>query len=174
MIGQLNWKHLLFEGIILALLGVLALANPLFVAMSFNVLFGCLLVIVGIVQGIRGFKAEKGEAATHFISSVVALIAGIILFASPMTGVLTLTILFALYFLIEGIVKMVSGWHYRPLKGWLWLFLSGLVSLLFAILIFSKFPTSAKWAIGLYLGLYLLFLGGSLIGLSFYVKKETK
>ncbi|NGX39443.1 MAG: hypothetical protein KR126chlam1_00772 [Chlamydiae bacterium] len=174
MIGHLNWKHLLFEGIILALLGVLALANPLFVAMSFNVLFGCLLVIVGVVQGIRGFKAEKGEAATLFISSVVALIAGIILFASPMTGVLTLTVLFALYFLIEGIVKMISGWHYRPLKGWLWLFLSGLVSLLFAILIFSKFPTSAEWAIGLYLGLYLLFRGGSLIGLSFYIKKETK
>jgi uncharacterized membrane protein HdeD (DUF308 family) len=171
---QINWKFLLFEGIVLAFLGLFALIFPFAMAVSFEILLGALLTVAGIVQGFRGLSHWKERRSLPLlIGAAIALVAGILLLAFPLTGVLTLTLLLMLFFFLDGIAKIISSLQFRPLKGSGWLLFSGLVSLALAILIFTGLPTTAVWVLGIYLGVYFLFVGVSLITLSFYLKNET-
>ncbi len=121
-------------------------------------------------RALRNLK-EQGSVPV-LIGAGFALVAGILLLTYPMTGVITLTLLLTAFFFVDGVSRIVTSWQYRPLKGWGWLFFSGLISVALAVMITMGLPTSAVWVIGIYLGVYLLFVGISLITLSCYVKKE--
>jgi uncharacterized membrane protein HdeD (DUF308 family) len=171
---QINWKFLMIEGIILALLGLVALFFPLAMAVSFELLLGSLLIVAGLVQGISLLTHLKEKGSVFLlIGAAVALIAGILLLIHPLRGVLTLTLLLMVFFFIDGISKILSSWEFRHLKGWGWLLFSGIVSLALAIMILTGLPTTAIWVLGVYLGVYLLFIGIALITLSCNLKKET-
>jgi uncharacterized membrane protein HdeD (DUF308 family) len=169
-----SWKILLFEGIVFFLLGMIALAYPFIIALSLEVILGGLLTAAGIVQGFHALGALKdSRSGALLVAAAFSLIAGILLLSYPLSGVLTLTLLLTAYFFVDGISRIVSSFQFRPTKGWFWLLISGLVSVLLAILIISGLPTTAVWIIGIYVGIYMLFLGVSFITLSFYLKKEA-
>lgn len=165
-------RSLLFvEGIIFLLLGLFALSQPYVATLSVELMMGSILVIAGVVQGYRSLTTFKDPVAGPLlIASAFSLIVGILLLAYPLTGILTLTLLVSIFFLVDGIAKLVSGFQIRPVRGWGWLALSGLLSLILAFLIFQGWPSTAAWLIGFYLGVYWIFLGASLLTLSYYSK----
>ncbi len=167
-----NWMMILFEGIIFLCLGIFAISQPYIMTLSIEFLIGVLLVAGGLVQGIRALS-NLGDSRSFpvLIGSVLAFISGCLLLFYPMSGALTLTLLITIFLFLDGIVKIVSSFQYKPIQGWGLLLFSGILSLLLAGLIYSQWPISAAWVIGLYVGVYMLFLGVSLITLSFYVKK---
>jgi uncharacterized membrane protein HdeD (DUF308 family) len=102
------------------------------------------------------------------ISAVLALIAGIILLAEPAQGVYTLTLVIGVYFLAEGVATIMYALeHRRELsERWLWLLVAGVFDILIAFIVISGLPGSAEWAIGLLVGINLVFGGASLIGVA--------
>ena len=171
---SINWKILLFEGIVFFFLGLIALTHPFVVALSLEFILGCLLTVAGIVQGYQALTTLKDpRSGSLLVAAAFALIAGIILLSYPLTGVLTLTLLLTVYFFVDGISRIISSFQFHPTKGWFWLLISGLVSVLLAVLIFTGLPTSAVWVVGIYVGIYMLFLGVTFITLSCYLKKEA-
>ncbi len=172
--APINRSVLFFEGIVFFFLGIIALAHPFVVAWSLEFILGCLLTVAGIVQGYQALTTLKDpRSGSLLVAAAFALIAGIILLSYPLSGVLTLTLLIAVFLFVDGISRMVSSFQFRPTKGWFWLLFSGVVSVMLATMIFTGLPTSAVWVIGMYVGIYMLFLGVSFITLSFYLKKEV-
>jgi len=102
------------------------------------------------------------------VSAALAIAAGIILLARPVQGTLTLTIVVGAYFLAEGIATIMYALeHRRELsQRWSWLLVAGLMDILIAIIIVAGLPGSALWAIGLLVGINLMFGGASLIGMA--------
>jgi uncharacterized membrane protein HdeD (DUF308 family) len=102
------------------------------------------------------------------ISAALALAAGIILLAQPVQGTLTLTIVVGAYFLAEGVATVMYALeHRRELSGrWSWLLVAGLMDLLIGAVIVIGLPGSALWAVGLLVGINLMFGGASLIGMA--------
>jgi uncharacterized membrane protein HdeD (DUF308 family) len=102
------------------------------------------------------------------LSAVLAIGAGIILLAQPVQGTLTLTIVVGVYFLAEGVATIMYALeHRRELSGrWSWLLVAGLVDIVIAGLIIAGLPGSALWAIGLLVGINLLFGGTSMIAMA--------
>ena len=102
------------------------------------------------------------------ISALLAIAAGVILLAQPVQGTLTLTIVVGVYFLAEGVATIMYALeHRRELSGrWSWLLVAGLMDIVIAFLIISGLPGSAEWAIGLLVGINLLFGGATLIGMA--------
>jgi uncharacterized membrane protein HdeD (DUF308 family) len=102
------------------------------------------------------------------ISAALAVVAGIILLAQPVQGALTLTIVVGAYFLAEGVTTIMYALeHRRELsERWSWLLVAGIMDLLIAAIIIAGLPESALWAIGLLVGINLLFGGASLIGMA--------
>ena len=143
-----HWKAFLFEGIVLAVLGLAAMIVPPLASLAVTIFLGWMFLISGI--------------------------AGLVLLARPMQGVLTLTIVVGAYFLAEGVATiMYAREHRRELsERWSWLLVSGVMDILISCLIISGLPGSAEWAIGLLVGINLVLGGASLIGMALAARQS--
>ena len=160
-----HWKLFLAEGIVMMVLGLLAIAVPEVATLAITILIGWLFFIGGIFRTISVLqhRAMPGFAWSLLIA-VLAILLGLILIVRPIAGVLTLTIWLIVFFIIEGIAAIfLAIEHRRHLPSWGWVLLSGLVDLLLAYLIWDGWPSSAAWAIGLLVGINMVFVGLSLI-----------
>jgi uncharacterized membrane protein HdeD (DUF308 family) len=165
-----HWKAFLFEGILLVVLGLAAMIVPPFASLAVTIFLGWMFLISGIGGLIVTFWARAMPGFWwSLISAALAVLAGLILLARPMQGVLTLTIVVGAYFLAEGVASIMYALeHRRELTGrWSWLLVAGLMDILIAFIIIAGLPGSAEWALGLLVGLNLLFGGATLIGLAF-------
>jgi uncharacterized membrane protein HdeD (DUF308 family) len=158
---------LLMVGIVLVLFGALMLVSPVAFIGAVVKLVALVLIATGLAQIIQGFRGGK---STHTaVSTVLGLIVagvGVLVALNPETGSAFLTTLLMIFFLVHGIYQFSSAVRYRSIRGWAWLFLSGLVSLVFVYLLWKQWPLSGAWAIGVLVGLELLFTGLALIILS--------
>ena len=96
---------------------------------------------------------------------VAGLIAGLLMVAHPMFSLGFLTLLLAAYFFVHGIFEIAMAFQARPMKGWGWALFSGVITALLALLIWRQWPLSGAWAIGLLVGIHILFRGWSMIAL---------
>jgi uncharacterized membrane protein HdeD (DUF308 family) len=147
-------------GILLIVLGGLAIAFPFVTTIATKIFLGWLFLIGGIVQIFHAFSTKGwSEFFLDLLMGVLFLIAGGWLAFFPLTGIITLTIFLAAMFVAQGVIEIVMAFRIRPLDGWGWMFLAGLVALAVGILILFDLPSSAAWAIGLLVGINLLMTG---------------
>ena len=164
-----HWKAFLAEGILLAILGLAAMIVPPLASLAVTIFLGWMFLISGIGGLIVTFWARQLPGFWwSLISALLAIAAGVILLAQPVQGTLTLTIVVGVYFLAEGVATIMYALeHRRELSGrWSWLLVAGLMDIVIAFLIISGLPGSAEWAIGLLVGINLLFGGATLIGMA--------
>jgi uncharacterized membrane protein HdeD (DUF308 family) len=169
-----HWKAFLFEGILLAVMGCAAVILPQVASLAVTILLGWLFLIMGIGGLIATFWAREMPGFWwSLISAALAVLAGGILLARPMQGVLTLTIVVGAYFLAEGVATILYALeHRRELsERWSWLLIGGAMDIIIAGLIIAGLPGSAEWAIGLLAGLNLMFGGATLIGMALAARK---
>ena len=164
-----HWKAFLFEGSVLAVLGLAAMIVPPLASLAVTIFLGWMFLISGVAGLIVTFWARQMPGFWwSLFSAALAVLAGLILLARPMQGVLTLTIVVGAYFLAEGVATIMYALeHRRELsERWSWLLVSGLMDILIAFLIISGLPGSAEWAIGLLVGINLVLGGASLVGMA--------
>ena len=164
-----HWKAILVEGILFVILGLAAIIMPPLASLAVTIFLGWLFLISGIAGLVLTFWARQMPGFWwSLVSAILAVVAGIILLARPVQGTLTLTIVVGAYFLAEGIATIMYALeHRRELsQRWSWLLVAGLMDILIAIIIVAGLPDSALWAIGLLVGINLLFGGASLIGMA--------
>jgi len=164
-----HWKAFLFEGIVLAVLGLAAMIVPPLASLAVTIFLGWMFLISGVAGLIVTFWARQMPGFWwSLISAALAVLAGLVLLARPMQGVLTLTIVVGAYFLAEGVATIMYALeHRRELSGrWSWLLVAGLMDLLISFLIIAGLPGSAEWAIGLLVGINLVIGGASLVGMA--------
>jgi uncharacterized membrane protein HdeD (DUF308 family) len=169
-----HWKAFLVEGIVLAILGLAAMIVPPLAGLAVTIFLGWMFLVSGIAglavtiwaRGMPGFWWS-------LISAALAVLAGGILLARPLQGLFTLTVVIGVYFVAEGVATIMYALeHRRELsQRWSWLLMAGAMDIIIAGLIFAGLPGSAEWAIGLLVGLNLLFGGATLIGMSLAARK---
>jgi len=163
---------LLILGVLTALLGVVAIGAPA-VAGTFVVYFvGIIMLIAGISQIVMGLKAEGW---THkllpLILGGVTTLGGIAVLADPLLGLGILTLILAVYFVAEGVWKIVVSFSFRPAQGWLAMLFSGVINWLLGAMIWTEWPASGEWAIGILVGVNLLITGIALICVAMTIGK---
>ena len=147
-----HWRLFLFEGLVLLVLGLLAIVLPRIATVAIELLLGWLLLISGVIG----------------LITTLRIAAGLILLWGPLSGAITMALILTLFFLLEGIASILYALdHRRELSGrWGWMLFSGVVDLLLAGLIFLGLPGTAAWAIGLLVGINMIFGGSALIGMA--------
>ncbi len=164
-----HWKIFLIEGILLVILGFAAMIVPPLASLAVTIFLGWIFLISGIAGLTLTFWARQLPGFWwSLISAVLAIGAGIILLAQPVQGTLTLTIVVGAYFLAEGVTTIMYALEHRRelLERWSWLLVAGIMDLLIAAIIIIGLPGSALWALGLLVGINLVFGGASLIGVA--------
>jgi uncharacterized membrane protein HdeD (DUF308 family) len=164
-----HWKLLLAEGIILVVLGAAAIIIPQFATLTVELLVGWLVLFSGIAGLFTTFSMRPMAGRWwSLLSAVIAIGVGLVLLFQPATGAVSLTLVLIAFFLIEGIASIMFALDHRnELPGtWVAMLFSGLVDLVLGGMIFLGLPSSAAWAIGLLVGINLMFGGMALIAMA--------
>ena len=164
-------KSLKWLGIALLILGIVSVAAPVVAGTSVVIVVGIVLLVAGIGQFISGIRAESwADKIMPVLLGVITTLAGLGVIGHPLLGLGFLTILLMSFFFVEGIWKIIASFRYRPAPGWIWLAISGVLSLILGYLIWKQWPMSGLWAVGVLVGVNLISTGISLITLASSVK----
>ncbi|MBI1211383.1 MAG: HdeD family acid-resistance protein [Alphaproteobacteria bacterium] len=161
-----HWALFLIEGIVLVVLGSAAIVAPMIASVAIAIFVGWLLLIGGatsLVTTLVGYRAPGFWWA--LLSAILGIAAGALLIWSPIAGVFSLTFLLAAYFLADGFASIMFAIDHRrsSSRAWYWLLAGGVFDLLLAGVIIAGLPGTAAWAIGLIVGIDLIFGGWALL-----------
>ena len=163
----------LIQGALLVVAGVLAIIYPILSSVAVIIMLGWLLIISGVAQGISLVGARH---VPHFwlqlISVILAFLIGFLFLRDPAQGLLTVTLLLIVFFMIEGISKIVFALTIRPFPYWGWVLASGLIGVLLSLVLWASLPVTALWLVGLLLGIQLISVGGALARLAWQVRRS--
>ncbi len=163
-----NSKLVIATGTLLLLMGLLAMGAPLIAGLSLAMIIGIMLLLGGLGQLVFAVKTDRG-----FFSIIVALLTlliGAYMLANLEATLGSLTIFLAIYLIVSGIFEIMMALQIRPHKGWGWALFSGIISALLGFMIWSQYPLSGAWAIGIIMGVRLFFSGWTLLMLGLAAK----
>ena len=170
-----HWVLFLSEGIVLVILGVLALLAPVIASVAATVFFGWLLLLSGIVGLVTTFRARQAPGFWwSLLSAVIGIIAGVLLLGWPLLGTLSLTAVLIAFLLAEGAVSILYALEHRnALSGrWGWMLTSGIIDVVLGVVLLIGLPGTALWALGLLLGINLIFGGWALIFMALHARPK--
>lgn len=162
-------------GVISIIGGIMALANPFVATMAATTIAAWVFIFVGIVEIVGAFSVEGAMAKIgNLILGALAVFLGISILQHPLAGVISLTLLVGVLFIASGIFKVIIAFSLEE-RSYFWLMLlSGIVSIILAVLIFSNFPQSAAVILGLLLAIELISNGVSLIAMGMALNKVRR
>jgi uncharacterized membrane protein HdeD (DUF308 family) len=166
---QAHWRWLLTEGVVLIILGGAAILLPYVATITIAILVGLVVLASGLTGFVLTLRTRGAPGSGwSFISAVLGIVAGLVLLMRPITGAVSLTVVLTLFLILEGVVSIMYALDHRRAftQRWSFMFASGVVDLILAATIFAELPGSAVWAIGLLLGINLVFGGMALIALA--------
>ncbi|MFZ0396906.1 MAG: HdeD family acid-resistance protein [Methyloceanibacter sp.] len=162
---RLHWQLFLAQGVIMLILGVLAVIWPQISTIAVDVYVGWLFLLSGIVGLASMFLAQNVQAFLWMLlTAALSLFVGIVLLWHPVEGAASLTLVLIAFFVVEGVFQIVASLSYRDIfpSQWGWMLASGIVDLILAALIIKGWPSTATWALGLIVGINLITSGAAI------------
>jgi uncharacterized membrane protein HdeD (DUF308 family) len=170
-----HWKLFLIEGVVLVILGLLAVAVPIVAGLAVAILFGWLFLISGIVGLVTTIAMRRAPGFWwSLLSAVLGIVVGGWLLVQPALGLVSLTYLLIAFFIVEGIATIMFALEHKgALSGrWGWMLVSGIVDLFLAAVILVGLPGAVAWALGLIVGINMAFGGASMIAMALAAHAE--
>jgi len=165
-----NWGWLLGLGIVLIVVGTLAVAAPFVASVASAVAIGMLLLMGGIAQLVGAFWTRDWSGFfLSLLMGILYVVLGVLFLRAPGQALLTLTLLLACVLMIGGLFRIIGSVMYR-FPHWGWVLVGGIINLALGILIWQEWPASALWVIGLFVGIDLMFTGWTWVMLALAVK----
>jgi uncharacterized membrane protein HdeD (DUF308 family) len=161
-----HWKLFLFQGVVMVILGILAVAWPAVATLAVDIYIGWLFLISGTVGLVAMFSARDVPAFFWtLLTAALAMAVGVLLIWKPAEGAESLTIVLTAFFIAEGVFQIAGSFAYRDAMpgSWGWMLASGISDLFLAGLLIMYWPVSAAWALGLLVGVNLITSGVAIV-----------
>ena len=161
-----HWGLYMFQGIVMVILGCLAVAYPAFSTVAVDIYVGWLFLIGGIIGLVAMFSARNVAGVLWaLVTAALSLIAGVLLIWRPVEGAASLTIVLTAFFIAEGVFQIAASLSYRNVirDSWGWLLASGIADLVLAAVIIWGWPSSSAWTLGVLVGVSLITSGVALV-----------
>ena len=172
-----HWRWFLVEGIVLLLLGFAAIAIPPLATFAVEILIGWLLLASGVVGLFTTLRMRNAPGFWwSLLSALVGIAAGVVLLAWPVSGAVSLTLILTVFLFVEGFASIMIALEHRHgfAARWAMLLFSGIIDIILAGIIFAGLPGTAAWAIGLLVGINLVFGGTALISMALHARGGAK
>jgi len=159
-------------GIMLILFGVISIATPAVAGQAVVMTIGAVLLVAGGVQIVSGLRSEGWSSKLPtLLLGVITSAGGLGVLGHSLLGLSFLTLLLAIFFVVEGIWKIIASFSYRSASGWFAIFVSGVLTLVLGGLIWCQWPVSGMWAVGILVGIDLLITGISMVVLAITIRR---
>jgi len=169
-----HWRLFLIEGIVLVIAGLAAIAIPPLATLAVETIIGWLLLLSGVVGLITTIRMRHAPGFWwSLLSAVIGIAAGVVLIAWPLSGAVSLTLILTVFLFLEGFASIMMALDHRHgFSGrWIMLLVSGVIDLILGGIIFAGLPGTAAWAIGLLVGINLVFGGTALISMALHARR---
>ena len=161
-------------GILMFICGLIAIALPLISSIGIVLLLAWVILFAGLSHLVFAFHSRGvGSVLWQILLAVLYVIAGIYLLIHPVLGVVSLTLVLAVFLVLEGIVEIALYFGLRGVQHSGWVLLDGFITLILGILIWRQWPSSSVWVIGTLIGISLIFSGISRVMLSLAVRNAA-
>lgn len=165
-----RWGWIVGLGIVLVVLGTVALGSAVFVTLATMVFFGWLMVFGGLLQSAHAFVTRRWSGFfIDLLAGLLSLVVGFLIVTHPAATALTITLLIASFLIFSGLFRITIALTIR-FHNWVWLLLHGVVNLALGIMIWQQWPLDGLVVIGLFIGIDMIFNGWSLIMLGLAAK----
>jgi len=153
--------------VFMIILGIMAIVFPFVASIASTLVFGWIFMFAGIAQMVYAVQSKgAGQVTWKLFLGFLYLLAGIVVVAKPLEGVLALTLVMGITIFVQGIIQVSIAFQVRRMApNWGWMLASGLIGIIFGIFVWSSFPSSAAWLIGTLIGVNLLFDGAWMLTL---------
>lgn len=167
--GSSTWA--IVTGTVLVILGLAAILLRMTISTALALAFPLFLTAKGILEAAGAFRARlAGAAMWDLVFGLIAILAGVLVFASPALAGLTLVAILGGYFFIEGVARLVVGFLIRGLgTGWGWVMAAGALDVGLGILMISS-PTITLQVIAFLIGLNILAAGIAMIMIGMLIR----
>ncbi len=166
-----HWGWLMAFGIVLVVLGVAAVIRSFAATIASMMFFGWMLLFAGVVEFINAFMVGHWSGFfLHLLASILFIVSGLLLMIKPLISAEVATLVMSMFFLIGGLFEFVAS-LWTHLSGWGWHAFNGAIAALMGILLLVQWPLSGLWAIGLFIGIDLIFAGWTWVALSLNLRK---
>jgi uncharacterized membrane protein HdeD (DUF308 family) len=172
-----HWKWFVFQGIVMLILGCLAVAEPVIASVAVDIYVGWLFMFSGLLGLVAMFSARDASAFFWMLlTAALSLAVGIMLVWKPVEGAVSLTLVLTAFFFAEGAFQVGASLSYRDVmpNSWGWLLASGIADLVLAGLIICFWPQSASWTLGLIVGVNLITTGLAILMTAIEVRNVGK
>ena len=165
-----RWSMVL--SVLMIAAGVLAICIPVIAGVAVTAFVGWLLIVSGFLHLAFAWRAGRAAAVVwEILLGIVYGAIGFYIVASPVAGLASLTLVIAIYLLMEGVLEFVLSFRLRPAPGSGWLLVDGVITLVLAVMIWSTWPSSALWVVGTLVGISMFFSGITRLMLSLAVRR---
>jgi uncharacterized membrane protein HdeD (DUF308 family) len=162
-------------GIALIALGTMAIIFPLVTTITVKLLLGWIILISGVLQVVHAFSTQKWSAFFYnLLIGLLYVVGGGWLALFPLTGIITLTLMLALLFIIQGSLQAALSFQLKPRDGWGWILLAGIVAIVAGLMLISGLPGTAAWAIGFLAGISLISSGWAYLSIALRVGQVSR
>jgi uncharacterized membrane protein HdeD (DUF308 family) len=171
-----HWVLFLVEGVVLLVLGATAIVIPPLATLAATLVLGWLFLVSGVVGLFTTFLMRHAPGFWwSLISAALGVLVGSLLLARPVSGAYSVTLVLIAFFIIEGVASIMFALeHKRELSGrWGWMLASGVIDLLLALMILAGLPGTAAWALGLLVGINMVFGGAALIAMAMHARHAS-
>ena len=158
---KLSWKPLMFAGVVSVIAGFASILLPVLAGLAAAIFVGWVLVFAGVGMGIDAFSVKGSAARTigRLLLAIITVVAGLFIAFNMIEGLITLTFVLCIVFVSNGLIRLAVGFRERGHPGAGMTVFSGILGIAIGFMILAEFPESAAWAIGLLVGIDLMFFG---------------
>lgn len=173
--GRSVWGWWVALGVLFLIAGLLALGNLLIATVASVFFVGAMMILGGIAQIVFAFSywGRWGRLILWLLLGLLYLAAGIVTFRNPALATAVLTLVLAAALIAVGILRLVAGFSFRPLKGWGWIVVSGVLTLILGGIIAFGWPVNSVWVLGVFLAIDLLFAGIAYVSLGAGIRSAS-
>jgi len=165
-----TWSIVL--SVLLMVAGLIAIALPIIAGIAITVIVGWLLIFSGVLHLAYAWGGGRpGMVTWQILLGLAYGLIGFYVLANPLAGLAGLTFAIAIYLFVEGVLEFMLSFQLRPAAGSGWLLFDGIVTLILAVMIWSTWPSSAAWVVGVLVGISMFFSGMTRLMLSLAVRR---
>ena len=168
-----HWRLYVFEGVVMIVLGVLAIIFPVFATLAVDLYLGWLFLFCGVLALIAMISAGHIPGFWWaLVTAILAIVVGLALLLKPAAGIVSLTAVLTAFFIVEGVFQTAAALTYRDgiPHSWGWLLASGIADLVLAAIIVSGWPGTVDWTLGLLAGVSLITSGWAIVMVAMSVR----
>ncbi|ANV99176.1 HdeD family acid-resistance protein [Bradyrhizobium icense] len=167
-----KWGWIFALGVVYLLAGFIALGSVAMATVVSVLVVGLMMIIAGVAEVFSAFQIKSwGKFLLWVLLGVLYIIAGFVTFQNPLLAAVLLTLVLGASLVVSGIMRIVLAFSMKREMPWIWVALSGVITLLLGVLILVRWPVSSLYILGLFLAIDLIMAGAGWIGLGFGLRR---